>query len=216
MTIRFYLADQMKMWKRSSRWTIKEKCREYYDSYEWEKWAFSWFYQKVTHNPWVAWEELIVQRKPVPYKYKPRVYEWRYPELYKYYNSYPNPEVRFWLFLSRVKDGWYPKEIAITNWKEWEEAREKKAKSWKKDTKSYTATYSRFQEEEKQNDDDFFIKITYPKEVAEAFLKEYDNLLEDLEYQLTDILDKESRNKIEADILRIKTEIMVFKCYNDM
>ena len=71
-------------------------------------------------------------------------------------------------------------------------------------------------EEEKQNDDDFFIKITYPKEVANVFLREYKSLLEDLEYKLTDILDKESRNKIEKDILRIRTEIMVFKCYNGM
>lgn len=66
------------------------------------------------------------------------------------------------------------------------------------------------------NDDYFYIKIKYPTQVARVFIREYENLIGELEWKAKDIFDKESRNKIEADITRIRGELMVFKCYNGM
>lgn len=207
------------MWipKRSSEWTIKEKCREFYENYEGEKGAFAGFYQKVVHNPWTPREELIVNRKPEPYKYKTYVYSWKYPELYEWYSKQPNPEVKFAIFVARVRDGWYPKEIAITNWEAWLKAKAEKAAKGPKKAKGYVPTYSKTPMKETiVNDDYFYIKIKYPTQVARVFIKEYENLIEELERKAKDIFDKESRSKIETDIVRIRGELMVFKCYNGM
>lgn len=204
------------MWilKRSSEWTLKAKCKEFYDSYEWEKWAFAGFYQKVAHNPWTPREELIVNRKPEPYKYKTYVYSWKYPELYEWYSKQPNPEVKFAIFVARVRDGGYPKDIAITNGAEWEKAKAEKAKA-PKERKSYWITTPKYVEEKPiEIEDYFYIKIKYPTQVARVFIKEYETLIEELEWKAKDMHDKESRNKIEADIVRIRGELMVFKCYN--
>lgn len=92
---------------------------------------------------------------------------------------------------------------------------EEKAKTRVIDWKQYSPTYTK-KEPPKQNDDYFFIKITYPPQIARVFMKEYEDLLEDLEWKVKDIFDKDSRNKIEADITRIRTEIMVFKTYNNL
>jgi hypothetical protein len=52
--------------------------------------------------------------------------------------------------------------------------------------------------------------------VARVFIKEYESLIEELEWKAKDIYDKESRDKIEQQITKIHTELMLFKCYNDM
>ena len=195
----------------------KSELRKVYEGWEWDnKVAFKTFYLKTCQHPELPLEERITIQKPSPYKYSKYQYKWKHKDLWDWYCKQESPEIKFSLFVARVVDGKYSKEIAITNWTEREKAKAEKAKIPKK-RKAYWITTPKYIEEKPiEIEDYFFIKITYPKEVADVFLKEYDNLLEDLEYKLTDILDKESRNKIEADILRIKTEIMVFKCYNDM
>lgn len=207
------------MWipKRSSEWTLKAKCKEFYDSYEWEKWAFAGFYQKVAHNPWTPREELIVNRKPEPYKYKTYVYSWKYPELYEWYSKQPNPEIKFPQFVARVRDGWYPKEIAITNGEAWLKARAEKAAKGPKKAKEYVPTYSKTPLKETiENEDDLYIKIKYPTKVARVFAKEYEDIIEDLEWRVRNAPTKEERSEIEGQIVKVRTEYMVFKCYNGM
>lgn len=207
------------MWipKRSSEWTLKEKCKEFWDNYECEdKSAFLGFYQKVAHNPDTPREELIVKRKTVPYKYMTKRYTWKYPELYEWYSQQENPWVKFSLFIARVKDGGYPREVAIDNGDLWKKASEEKAKKGQQ-FKYYGITYKKYVEEKPvEKEDYFFIKIKYPKEVARIFIKEYERLIEELERKAKDMHDKESRDKLEQQITKIHTELMVFKCYNDM
>lgn len=203
------------MLKKERENTLKARCKKFYDEYKWEKVSFLHFYQKVSVNPNSLREELILIQEPKPYKFRKYRYTWKHTELYERYSNQENPPVNFGTFVYRVKDGKYSKEEAILWWDEWKAVMEERAKNRVIIPKVYTPKRTK-PEEEKQNDNDFFIKITYPKEVANVFLREYENLLEDLEYKLTDVLDKESRNKIEADILRIRTEIMVFKCYNEV
>lgn len=207
------------MWipKRSSKGTLKEKCKEFYDSYECEnKSWFLGFYQKVSHNPDTPREELIVKRATVPYKYKTKRYTWKHKDLWEWYSQQKSPEVKFPLFVSRVNDWWYPKEIAITNGAEWEKAKTEKAKA-PRERKSYWITTPKYVEEKPiEIEDYFFIKVKYPEEIARVFIKEYENLIEELEWKSKDMHDKESRDKLEQQIIKIHTELMVFKCYNDM
>ena len=205
----------MRLLKKERENTLKARCKKFYDECEWEKVSFHYFYQRVSRNPDRPRTSLLLAQEPKPYKFKKYKYTWKHIELWERYSNQENPPVKFNTFVARVKDGKYSKEEAILWWDGRKAIMEERAKNRVIVPKVYIPKRIK-PEEEKQNDDDFFIKITYPKEVANVFLREYENLLEDLEYKLTDVLDKESRNKIEADILRIKTEIMVFKCYNDM
>lgn len=197
------------------KWTIKEECRKFYESYQWEKWALSGFYQKVTNNPDIPREELIKNRKPEPFKNKAYKYTGKHQELYEWYSKQKNPWVKFPQFVSRVRDGGYTCEQAILWGPEWEKIKEEKAKTRVIVSKAYTRTYTQ-KEEDKINEDYYYIKVKYPHKEACVIAREYENLLEELERKVKDIFDKESRNKIEADIVRIRTELMVFRCYNKL
>ena len=208
------------MWipKRSSEWTLKEKCKEFWDNYECEnKSAFLGFYQKVSHNPDTPREELIVNRKPEPYKYMTKKYSWKYPELFEWYSKQPNPGVKFAIFVARIRDGWYPKEVAIDNWQIWEKAKQEKAERGPRKAKEYVRTYSNTPLKETiENEDDLYIKIKYPIKVARVFAKEYEDIIEDLEWRVRNAPTKEERSEIEGQLVKAHTEYMVFKCYNGM
>lgn len=202
------------MWYRK-RGDGKIKCQEFYDKYDGEKITFASFYQKVRKSPDTPREELIVASSPWAYKYRPKRYTGKYPELWEWYSKQDNPEIKFSQFVARVKDGWYTYEQALLTGQEWQTVMEEKAKTRVISTKKYVPTRSK-PVEEKPNEDYFFIKIKYPTKVARVFVKEYEDLIEELERKVRDIFDKESRNKIEADIVRIKAELMVFKSYNKL
>ena len=193
----------------------KDLCREFYDKWEWEKVGFLSFYQKVMLNPTTPLEELIKPSLQVPYKYTTKKYSGKYPELYEWYSKQENPQVKFPQFVARVRDGGYTYEQAILSGEEWQKVMEEKAKTRVVVAKKYIPTYKKLVEE-KPNDDYFFIKIKYPKKEARVFVKEYEDLIEDLEWKARNVADKESRNKLEANIVRIRAELMVFKSYNKL
>ena len=203
--------------KKSSQGTLKEKCREFWNNYEWEnKSSFLGFYQKVAREPDAPREELIIKRPIIPYKYIERKYEWKHKELWEWYNSYPNPEVKFAQFVSRVNDWGYPKEIAITNWEAWEKARAEKA-SRIITKKVYSPTYSSTPMKKTiENEDDLYIKIKYPKAVARVFASEYENIIDDLEWRVRNAPTKEERSELDWQLNKVRVEFMVFKCYNNM
>ena len=67
-----------------------------------------------------------------------------------------------------------------------------------------------------ENEDDLYIKIKYPTKVARVFANEYENIIEDLEWRVRNAPTKEERSEIEGQIVKVRTEYMVFKCYNGM
>lgn len=204
------------MWYRK-RGDGKIKCQEFYDEYDGEKITFASFYQKVRKNPDTPRAELIVASSPWAYKYRPKRYTGKYPELWEWYSKQDNPEVKFPIFVARVRDGWYPKEIAITNGEAWLKAKAEKAAGGPKKNRGYVPTYLKTPLKETiENEDDLYIKIKYPTKVARVFANEYENIIEDLEWRVRNAPTKEERSEIEGQIVKVRTEYMVFKCYNGM
>ena len=194
----------------------KEELRKVYDEWEWDnKVGFKSFYQKTCQHPELPIEERIIPQEQRAYKYTKYVYKWRHKELWDWYAQQENPQVKFNQFVSRVRDGWYTREQALLTGEEWKQVMEEKAKTRVFNQKKYVPPVKK-PVDEKPNDDYFFIKIKYPTKVARVFVKEYENLIEELEWKVKDILDKESRNKLEADIVRVRAELMVFKSYNKL
>ncbi len=195
----------------------KSELRKVYEAWEWsDKVAFKTFYLKTCQHPELPLEERIIPQKAIPYKYNKYQYKWKHKDLWDWYCQQESPEIKFSQFVARVVDGKYPKEIAITNWTEREKAKAEKAKTPKKRKVYWITTPKYIEEKPIEIEDYFFIKIKYPEEVARVFIKEYESLIEELEWKAKDIYDKESRDKIEQQITKIHTELMLFKCYNDM
>lgn len=59
------------------------------------------------------------------------------------------------------------------------------------------------------------IEITYPKEVAEAFRKEYYNLISDVEEELKWVEELVLKDELLTKLKCLKEELMVFNARNE-
>ena len=65
-----------------------------------------------------------------------------------------------------------------------------------------------------EDENNFLIKITYPKEVARAFRKEYVRMIEEIEWELTYTSEKTEIVKMNKKLDSLRRELLVFNYYN--
>ena len=127
-----------------------------------------------------------------------------------WYNQQPEPKAARTLFRNRLNGG-YPKEEAILMWDAWLTVKEKKKPKWVQPVKVYVPKKIT---PPKMDENDFKIEITYPKEVARVFRKEYIRMIEEIEWELTYTDEKTEVFTMNKKLERLKWELEIFNCYN--
>lgn len=61
---------------------------------------------------------------------------------------------------------------------------------------------------------DFKIEITYPKEVAQVFRKEYVKMIQQLEWELTYIEEKTQAGELNSKLEQLQKELQTFNLHN--
>lgn len=172
------------------------------------------FYERL--KQWYTREQAILEGdafKAVKKKRKPIGLgnTWLFQEEMKWFEqqdtdmSYKKFRWRLWL--------WYPKEEAILEWQAWEKARLIRKWLWVKKTVKQQPPRIK---EVRDNTDYAFIRIRYPKEVADIFRREYERLLEDLDIELHKAWawDRETMKEIQDKIDQVERELLVFNYFN--
>ena len=187
----------------------KQLCIEFYNSWEWPKVWFETFYQIYRKNDNIKMEEAITPRVKTPKK----DYSWPWGQMLKRYDEHPLPKTTRELFRMRLRYG-YPKEEAILMWDEWVEARERKAKT--NPTKPKWNKPKRIIQEVKRKEDpnDYKIEITYPKDIARIFRKEYQSMIEEIEWELENMEEKSMQVELNKKLVQLNKELLIFNCYN--
>ena len=188
----------------------KQQAYDFYNSYEWEKVTWPTFYQRVRNGWDESREDKIVPKQRKQYHREERTPKGKRAEQMTRYSEQPEPKASKTLFRNRLNSG-YPKEEAILMWDKWISAKEKK----KKEHPQYNKTYIPKWTAQKEPDEETFkIDITYPKDVARVFRKEYQRIIDELERKLTMIdektLVKEANDKLEF----VKAELEAFNLLN--
>lgn len=189
----------------------KDIAREFYSNRQWPKISFSSFYQQTRLLDWLDWEIKITPKKLIrTYKKK---HKWQWVKELERYDEQPWPKASDNNFRQRLKAG-YPKEQAILDWDE--RLAVKRERVYGPCNKTpYVPTYTqKKQEADDINPDDYRIDITYSKEEAEAFRKEYYNLIEETELRITKIEDKQLRDELEFKLDLLNAQLDIFNSYN--
>lgn len=69
-------------------------------------------------------------------------------------------------------------------------------------------------EKKNVNEGDFKIEITYPKEVARVFRKEYVKMIEDIEWELTYTDEKTQIAELNNKLVQLEKEKDIFNSFN--
>lgn len=121
----------------------------------------------------------------------------------------PEPKPGKQVFYGRLWAG-YTKEQAMLSGS----AREKVVKKhWWVYIKKYTPTYSRLQEDERETEYSW-IDITYSKDEARVFRKEFHNVIENLEWKIRQTDDKESVKELNEQLEMAQAELDLFNIHN--
>lgn len=195
---------------RKRNFWLKDRCINFYNDYQGEKVYFTTFYSRVRLNPEWNMEELIKPKTRSWGRKNPGIFTGAYAEEMKRWYEQPEPKASKQVFYGRVKI-WYPQWQAILTWEKWQEVVSEKPIKKKTWYKCYTWTK---QDAEREEEAYTWIDITYSKEEARVFRKEYQRIIDDLEWQLTMIdektLVKETNEKLEL----VKAELALFNSYN--
>lgn len=122
----------------------------------------------------------------------------------------PEPKSNKQVFYGRLCS-WYTKEQSILTWDKWLKVMRDKGFYWKE--KKYVPTYSRLKEDEGAAEYTW-IDITYSKEEARVFRKEFVNVIENLERELRQTEDKKCIKELNDKIESAKAELDLFNNYN--
>ena len=68
--------------------------------------------------------------------------------------------------------------------------------------------------QKKLDENNFYIKVTYPKEIARVFRKEYIKMIEQIEWELTYTDEKTEVAWLNNKLVRLQEELMCFNSYN--
>lgn len=199
------------MTKKKNFW-LKERCISFYDSYEWEKVYFTTFYTRVRLNPEWNMEELIKPKIRIWARRKTSVFTWAYADEMARWFDQKEPKASKQVFYGRIRIG-YTKEQAILTWDKWQNVLDKK--SIKKKTWYKCYTWSK-QEEERKEENYTGIDITYSKDEARVFRKEYQKIIDDLEWELTMIEEKTAVKETNEKLELVKAELNAFNLLNPL
>lgn len=192
----------------------KKACMEFYNNRKWPKVSFTTFYQccrrKLDERDWAE--------KITP---KIRKKQWRsrwgifYQEML-WYDEQPQPKSAETLFRNRLRQG-FAKEEAILTWEEWlETRREKRDRCPELRGRTVTPKKNKVVEEYNRDPDYYRIDITYPKEVAQAFKREYERLISDTDELLYTTEDWLLKLELNVKLEQLKAELNLFLSFNPM
>ena len=153
-------------------------------------------------------EQMIQRKKPY---FRKKEYTWKRAEEMKRYETAPEPKAKREWFRNRLKD-WYCKEEAVLVWEPREEAKLRKRKNNPIVVKKYVRV--RADTIKKDSPDWYVIDITYPKEVARIFRKEYQNMIAQIEWELTYTEEKTEIAKLNDRLEKLNNELNIFNSYN--
>lgn len=193
-------------WRRKDG-TQKQKAYEFYNSYEWDKVTRPTFYQRVRSWWDGTWDEKIKVKLKND---KRRAPKWKRAKELAWYETQPEPRASKCLFRNRLK-GEYPKEEAILIGDERLKVKREKKVYYPQVQKVYVPKPKTVKPIDER---DFKIEITYPKEVAQVFRKEYVKMIEQLEWDLTFIEEKTQIKELNSRLEQLKKERDIFNSYN--
>ncbi len=189
------------------RWWLKGECQKFYDTCEWERVAFATFYWRVKVRPNIPWEISI---RPEKKKAEPKVHKWKFDAEMNYWLATKGDKPERHVFYGRLVR-WYTKEQAILVWYEWESIKREKPRA--NCAKPYTYKYT--QNKQSAEEEDYtWIDITYPKEIARVFRKEFYNVIDRIENDIRLATDKDDIKELNEKLEFVKAELNVFNLYN--
>jgi len=186
---------------------LKSRCQTFYDAYDWEKVAFATFYWRVKVRKDEERDVLISTEKREREK---KVCKGRFDEEMKYRLAYKWRKPERHIFYGRLVR-WYTKEEAILTWWNWEAVKKEKPRA------NCTKPYVRKQSSQEINyteEDYTWIDITYPKDVAMVFRKEFYNVIDRLESEIKSAATKEDIYELNDKLEMAKAELNLFNKYN--
>ena len=188
----------------------KEKAYDFYNSFEWNKVSWPTFYYRVRSGWEENREDMIKVKLKTQYRRRNSTPKGKRAKEMTWYNEQPEPKASKNLFKNRLNSN-YSKEDAILLWDAWALAKEKKKEKQPQVSKAYIPQKV-FQKP--QDDRDFKIEITYPKEVAQVFRKEYQRMIDDIEWELTYTEEKTQIAEMNEKLERLYKEKEIFNSYN--
>lgn len=135
-------------------------------------------------------------------------FRWRFEEEMYWRDSQSEPKPVKQTFYGRLAC-WYDKEDAILVGEDWASV----VKEIGITVKKYVPTYSYLQQAEEE-EEYTWIDITYPKEVAIVFRREFLDLIERLEYRRRQTEDRDMGKDLYDKIEFAKAELDIFNLYN--
>ena len=183
---------------------IYKEAKEYYDSYQWEKSSYVTFIGRIKRNktafeiailPW----KLAITKERLKEKWDN--YRNQNP-LWIFYHNYEWDKPSFKHFKDKV-NAWMSKEDAI----KWEKKKgafikEKRSKQPKRKPVKVS-----------DNESNYYIRVTYPKEEASVIRKVYIEKIEENEEKLLSC-EQEDMNRLERETEHLKKELEVFNEWN--
>lgn len=190
--------------------TQKQQAYDFYNSYEGDKVTRPTFYQRVRLGWDESREDKIRVKVKTQYRRREYVPRGKRAEQMIRYETQPEPKATKSLFRNRL-NGWYCQEEAIQVWDKWMAIRDARKAKAPQQVKAYVPKRTKPAPVDESN---FKIEITYPKEVAKAFRKEYVRMIEDIERELTYTEEKTQVAQMNEKLKRLYEELKIFNTYN--
>lgn len=186
--------------------TKKQLCYDFYNSWKWPKITFNSFYQQYRGGK--SMEEAI---QPRVYTKRKKPYSWVRAKEMERYDWAQEPKATKDSFRNRLIL-WYPKEKAVLVWEAWREAKAEKQRNTpvvvRKPVQRQPKTIK------KEDLTRYMIDITYPKEVARVFRKVYQDMIAQIEWELTYTEEKTQVAELNDKLTRLEWELEIFNSYN--
>lgn len=190
--------------------TQKQQAYDFYNSYEWKKVSRPTFYQRVRLGWTETREEKIRLRVPNQYRRREYVPKGKWADEIIWYNEQPEPKASKTLFRNRLNGG-YPKEEAILIGEKRMLARERRKPKTHLPPKPYVPQRT---VQKAPDEDDFLIKVSLSPEEARVFRREYQKMIEELEWELTYTSEKTEVKEMNSKLERLQNELVTFNSYN--
>ena len=190
--------------------TQKQQAYDFYNSYEWNKVTRPTFYQRVRLGWDESREDKIRVKVKTQYRRREYVPKGKRAEQMLRYETQPEPKATKSLFRNRL-NGWYCQEEAIQVWDKWMAIRDARKAKTPQPVKAYVPKRAK---PEPVNESNFKIEITYPKEVARVFRKEYVRMIEEIEWELTYTEEKTQVAQMNDKLRMLYEELKIFNTYN--
>ena len=190
--------------------TQKQQAFDFYNSFEWDKVTWPTFYQRVRLWGTETWEDKIKVKVKNQYRRRDSTPRGKWATEMTWYNAQPEPKASKSLFRNRLNGG-YPKEEAILMWEGRMKVKESKKTAKTQEYKPYIP--QRVVKKE-PDENDFRIEVTYPSEVAKVFRKEYQKMIDEIEWELTYTSEKTEVAEMNSKLERLKDELDIFNSYN--